>query len=81
MSLDMVAVERTITSLSGVDKAAVHTQSDGAPEAMVAVSPSSDLDPSALVSALADLVPGYTISTPMHVFREVLAHKQARSVD
>ncbi|OJT04465.1 hypothetical protein TRAPUB_4735 [Trametes pubescens] len=81
VSLDMVAVERAIASLSGVDEVAVRVRSGGTPEAMVSVRPSSQLDSSALVAALADLIPGYAIPTPMHVFRELLARKQDRSVD
>ncbi|KAI8995280.1 acetyl-CoA synthetase-like protein [Trametes punicea] len=78
--LDVAAVERAVASITGVDEVCVRLRQDGTPEALVAAG-SSDLDASAIVRALADLIPGYAIPTPLHVFREHLARRHDRSVD
>ncbi|KAI0639967.1 acetyl-CoA synthetase-like protein [Trametes polyzona] len=81
VSLDLEAVERVIGNIRGVDEVAVRARSDGTPEAMVAVRPSSELESSTIVRALIDVVPGYAIPSPLHVFREALARRHDRSVD
>ncbi|KAI0828951.1 acetyl-CoA synthetase-like protein [Trametes gibbosa] len=81
VSLDVETIERAVTSISGVDEVAVRKRSDGTPEAIVAVRPSSELDSASIVRVLADIIPGYSIPTPLHVFRELLARKGDRSVD
>ncbi|KAI0334381.1 acetyl-CoA synthetase-like protein [Cubamyces sp. BRFM 1775] len=78
--LDVDAVERAICSINGIDEVVVRRGTDGTPEALV-VAPSSGLDSNTIVGMLIDLIPGYAIPRPLHVFREPLAHKSDRSVD
>ncbi|CDO73079.1 hypothetical protein BN946_scf185007.g133 [Trametes cinnabarina] len=80
VSVDVATIERAIASINGVDEVAVRLRHDGTPEALVAVR-SADLDSHTIVQALADVLPGYAIPTPLHVFRELLLRKPNNSVD
>ncbi|KAH9846200.1 acetyl-CoA synthetase-like protein [Lenzites betulinus] len=81
VSIDVASIERAMASISGVDEVAVRTRADGTPEAIVAVRSSSELDSAGIARALTDLIPGYAVPTPLHVFREALARTRDRAVD
>ncbi|TBU54904.1 acetyl-CoA synthetase-like protein [Dichomitus squalens] len=81
VSLDVPTVEDAIASLQGVQEVAVRLRKDGTPEALVAINPASGLDSASIVDALLQTVPGYSVPNPLHVFSELLARRQDRTVD
>ena len=81
VSLDLAAVEKALTRISGVDEVAVRLRKDGSPEAFVALLPSSDLLVTSIVDVLAAVIPGYAIPSPLYAFTGRLARKDDLSVD
>ena len=81
VSLDILGVETAIAAIKGVQEVAVRLRKDGTPEALVSALPSSGLDSASIVSALVQTIPGYSVPDPLHVFSELLARRQDRTID
>ena len=81
VSFEISSVVNAISGIQGVQDVAVRLGKDGAPEALVAIEPSSGLDSGSILDALLTLIPGYTVPNPLHVFSEPLTRMQDGLVD
>lgn len=73
VSVDVRAVERACYRIPGIIEAAVRQRRDGAPEAFIQVEEDADYDAADIDRALAQVLHGYVVPNPLHVFRQPLA--------
>lgn len=78
VSVDVRAVERACYRIPGVIEAAVRQRKDGAPEAFIHVEENAEYDASDIDRALAQVLHGYVVPNPLHVFRSPLAKVNGR---
>lgn len=73
VTIDVRAVERACYRIPGIIEAAVRQRRDGAPEAFIHVEENVDYDAADIDRALAQVLHGYVVPNPLHVFRQPLA--------
>ncbi|PWN46992.1 acetyl-CoA synthetase-like protein [Violaceomyces palustris] len=73
VSVDVRAVERACYRIPGIIEAAVRQRKDGSPEAFIQVEEDADYDAADIDRALAQVLHGYVVPNPLHVFRQPLA--------
>ncbi len=73
VSIDVRAIERACYRIPGIVEAAVRQRRDGAPEAFIQVEEDADYDAADIDRALAQVLHGYVVPNPLHVFRQPLA--------
>ncbi|KAN0060303.1 hypothetical protein ACQY0O_007632 [Thecaphora frezii] len=73
VSVDVKAVERACYRIPGIIEAAVRQRKDGSPEAFIQVEEDADYDAADIDRALAQVLHGYVVPNPLHVFRQPLA--------
>lgn len=78
VSVDVRAVERACYRIPGIVEAAVRQRKDGAPEAFIQVEEDADYDAADIDRALAQVLHGYVVPNPLHVFRQPLAKINGR---
>ncbi|KAJ7870970.1 acetyl-CoA synthetase-like protein [Mycena olivaceomarginata] len=75
VAFDIPSVERALLDLHGVHDVAVRCRDDGSPEAFVAA------ESGELKDAITDVLPGYAIPDPLHVFPGKLQRTASGKVD
>ncbi|CEH15707.1 acetyl-synthetase-like protein [Ceraceosorus bombacis] len=78
VSVDVRAVERACYRIPGIVEAAVRQRKDGAPEAFIQVEENAEYDAADIDRALAQVLHGYVVPNPLHVFRQPLAKVNGR---
>ncbi|KAH9848993.1 acetyl-CoA synthetase-like protein [Lenzites betulinus] len=78
---DTKILEEEILKVAGVQEVDIRTSEIGTPEALVSVTPMSELTPNKLTAILVKHVPGYSMPDPLYVFENLLERKKDGSVD
>ncbi|MCO5555724.1 hypothetical protein L7F22_009269 [Adiantum nelumboides] len=78
VSVDVRAVERACYRIPGIIEAAVRQRKDGSPEAFIQVEEYAEYDAADIDRALAQVLHGYVVPNPLHVFRQPLAKINGR---
>ncbi|CAO1633923.1 unnamed protein product [Parajaminaea phylloscopi] len=78
VTIDVRAVERACYRIPGIIEAAVRQRRDGAPEAFIQVEEDAEYDAADIDRALAQVLHGYVVPNPLHVFRQPLAKINGR---
>lgn len=78
VSVDVRAVERACYRIPGIVEAAVRQRKDGSPEAFIQVEEYAEYDAADIDRALAQVLHGYVVPNPLHVFRQPLAKANGR---
>jgi acetyltransferase-like isoleucine patch superfamily enzyme/acyl carrier protein len=78
VTVDVRAVERACYRIPGIIEAAVRQRKDGAPEAFIQVEENAEYDAADIDRALAQVLHGYVVPNPLHVFRQPLAKVNGR---
>ena len=81
VSVDIRAVERACYRIIGIMEAVVRQRKDGAPEAFIQVEESAEYDAADIDRALAQVLHGYVVPNPLHVFRQPLAKLPNGQID
>lgn len=81
VSVDIRAVERACYRIIGIVEAVVRQRRDGAPEAFIQVEESAEYDAADIDRALAQVLHGYVVPNPLHVFRQPLAKLPNGQID
>ena len=72
ITVDVRAVQRACYRIPGVLDAAVVQQRDGAPMAFIQVAEDAEFDATDIDRALSQILHGYVVPNPLHVFRQPL---------
>lgn len=81
VTVDVRAVERACYRIPGIVEAAVRLRKDGAPEAFIYVEEDMPYDAADIDRALAQVLDGYVVPNPLHVFRQPLAKTPQGAID
>ncbi|KAI0360304.1 acetyl-CoA synthetase-like protein [Trametes cingulata] len=78
---DVKLLEEELLKIPGVQEVDIRISQDGAPEALVSVTPISELDSQKISALLLKRVPGYSMPDPLYVFENLLERKKDGTVD
>ncbi|KAI0777797.1 acetyl-CoA synthetase-like protein [Trametes elegans] len=78
---DVKLLEEELLKIPGVQEVDIRISDEGAPEALVSVTPISELDSHKLQALLLTRVPGYSMPDPLFVFENLLERKKDGTVD
>ncbi|CAD6886851.1 unnamed protein product [Tilletia laevis] len=81
VTVDVRAVQRACYRIAGIIEAAVRQRKDGSPEAFIQVEEDADYDAADIDRALAQVLHGYVVPNPLHVFRQPLAKLPNGQID
>ncbi|OBZ77802.1 putative peroxisomal-coenzyme A synthetase [Grifola frondosa] len=81
VSPDVDELTHAVLEILGVQEVAVRLQKDGSPEALVSVTPMSELDVYSILYALTQAIPGYSMPDPLYVFQNLLERRSDDEVD
>ncbi|KAI9061574.1 acetyl-CoA synthetase-like protein [Trametes sanguinea] len=78
---DVKLLEEELLKIPGVQEVDIRISPEGAPEALVSVTPISELDSHKISAVLLSRIPGYSMPDPMYVFENLLERKKDGTVD
>lgn len=81
VAMDLNLIHQACQRIPEVQETAVRLRRDGAPEAFVHLAEGAPYTAADLDRALAEILPGYLVPSPLHVFRQSLARTKSGGYD